>query len=111
MIILNVHLIDIFINQYANYRLGVTAVSKPIPKWLQVRYAALWKAFRQQEFSHDAARDVLHEANERLVSVVLSTLKRHGWLAVALDPGDSRKRRYTLKDPLTVVMGMGESDG
>ena len=86
-------------------------MSKPIPKWLQVRYAALWKAFRQQEFPHDAARDVLREANERLVSVVLSALKRTGWLTIGLDPGDSRKRRYTLKDPLTVVMEMGESDG
>jgi len=45
------------------------------------------------------ARKVLKEKKDRLVSVILSELKRHGWLTIKLHPEDSRKRIYQLKNP------------
>jgi len=74
-------------------------MSKPLAKWLMLRYAVLWKAFSQTEFSADDAAHILAEEKEQLVSVILSNLKRHGWLMMRLDPHDSRKRIYSLKNP------------
>lgn len=47
----------------------------------------------------DESVQILKEEKERLVSVVLSELKKHGWLTVKLHPEDSRKRIYKLKNP------------
>jgi hypothetical protein len=63
------------------------------------RYSVLWKKFNESEFEHDDASNILKEEKDRLVSVVLSDLKKHGWLTVKLHPDDSRKRIYKLKNP------------
>lgn len=63
------------------------------------RYSVLWKKFEENEFEHDDASKLLKEEKDRLVSVVLSDLKKHGWLTVKLHPDDSRKRIYKLKNP------------
>ena len=52
-----------------------------------------------KEFDHNEAAKILNEKKERLVSVVLSELKKHGWLTVKLHQDDSRKRIYKLKKP------------
>lgn len=74
-------------------------VTKPLPKWLTERYSQLWRKFKEKEFEHDEAVKVLKEEKERLVSVVLSELKKYGWLTIKLHPDDSRKRIYKLKNP------------
>ena len=74
-------------------------MTKPLPKWLTYRYSLLWKSFKNKEFAYDEAIKILKEKKERLVSVVLSELKKQGWLTIKLDPEDSRKRIYTLKSP------------
>ena len=79
-------------------------MTKPLPKWLMERYSLLWKAFEEKEFDHDEAAKVLNEERERLVSVVLSDLKRHGWLTIKLHPDDSRKRLYKLKNPVDAIV-------
>lgn len=71
----------------------------PLPKWIMQRYSLLWKAFKTKEFEYDEASKVLKEKEERLVSVVLSELKRHDWLTLKIHPEDSRKRIYQLKSP------------
>jgi len=38
-----------------------------------------------------------------MLSIVLSELRRFGWLTLALDPQDARKRIYTLKSPEEMV--------
>ena len=78
-------------------------MTKPLPKWLTERYSLLWKTFKEKEFDHDEATSVLKEKKERLVSVVLSDLKRHGWLTITLHPDDSRKRIYRLKNPEAAI--------
>jgi len=70
-----------------------------LPKWVMQRYSLLWKAFKTKEFEYDEASKVLKEKEERLVSVVLSELKKHGWLTLKIHPEDSRKRIYQLKSP------------
>jgi len=78
-------------------------MTKPLPKWLMERYSLLWKKFKEKEFDHNEAASVLNEKKERLVSVVLSDLKRHGWLTISLHPEDSRKRIYKLKNPESAI--------
>jgi hypothetical protein len=82
-------------------------MAEPLPKWLMSRYAVLWKAHHTHEFSHDDASYALQDERRELVSVILSGLKRHGWLAMRLDPFDSRKRLYSIKDPRRVVNELG----
>jgi hypothetical protein len=74
-----------------------------LPKWVMQRYSLLWKAFKTKEFGYDEASKILKEKEERLVSVVLSELKRHGWLTLKIHPKDSRKRIYQLKTPEEAV--------
>jgi hypothetical protein len=56
----------------------------------------LWKAFKTKEFEHDKTSKGLKEKEEKLVSVVLSELKKHGLLTLKIHPKDSRKRVYKL---------------
>jgi len=74
-------------------------MTKALPKWIMNRYALLWNSFKDKEFDHNEACKILKEKKDRLVSVILSELKRHGWLTIKLHPEDSRKRIYKLKSP------------
>jgi len=85
-------------------------VTKPLPKWLTERYSQLWRKFKEKEFEHDEAVKVLKEEKERLVSVILSELKKHGWLTVKLHPDDSRKRIYKLKKPEDAITEIDRKD-
>jgi len=77
-------------------------MAKPLPKWLMRRYSLLWVKFKSKEFSHEQATKALSD-DERIVSVILSVLKKAGWLERRLDPEDARKRLYKLKSPEEVV--------
>jgi len=74
-------------------------MTQPLPKWIMKRYSILWSRFKEKEFTHKQATDVLKEKDERVVSLFLSDLKKYGWLEVRLDPNDSRIRLYKLKSP------------
>ena len=82
-------------------------MTSPLPRWLMLRYAKLWRAFGESEFTFSQAGDVLSEGSHRL-SVVLSELKRRGWLTVSIDPSDSRRRIYKLRNPTECVEELGE---
>lgn len=71
----------------------------PLPKWVMHRYSLLWKAFKIKEFEYDDACKMLQEREQGLVSIILSELKKHGWLSLKIHPEDSRKRIYQLKNP------------
>ena len=78
-------IIDILIN-----------MSKEIaPSWLVKRYMKLWDKFEDKEFSFEEAQKALKEDN-KFLSVVLSEMKKEGWLTLELDPEDARKRLYKL---------------
>ncbi|MCP2519533.1 type I restriction-modification system subunit M [Candidatus Aminicenantes bacterium AC-708-M15] len=70
-----------------------------IPKWLERRYDSLWEEFGDSTFRFEQASKVLQEKNkdsEDQVNVILSELRKRGWLKVDFDPHDARKRIYKL---------------
>lgn len=77
-------------------------MTQPLPKWIMNRYSKLWSKFKNSEFNHKEAYDAL--GNDNIISVVLSELKKAGWLDVRLTRSDSRKRAYKLKCPEKAVM-------
>lgn len=71
-------------------------MSKEIaPSWLVKRYMKLWDKFNDKDFSFEEAQKALKEDN-KFLSVVLSEMKKEGWLTLELDPEDARKRFYKL---------------
>jgi len=84
-------------------------VVSPLPKWAMKRYARLWGKFRSREFTYEEASKVLKEKDPNLVSVILSYLRKYGWLAIKLHPVDTRKRIYQLISPEKAVKGMLEA--
>lgn len=59
------------------------------------RYAILWSKLKSKKFSYESAKKILKDKNT-VLSVVLSELKKAGWLSVDLNPNDTRKRVYKL---------------
>jgi type I restriction enzyme M protein len=66
------------------------------PAWLVKRYMKLWDKFKDKTFSFEEAKNALKEDN-KFLSVVLSEMKKEGWLSLELNPEDARKRLYKLK--------------
>lgn len=80
-----------------------------LPKWLTHRYALLWKAKKNGEFDYEEAREVLKEKDDKTLSVMLSELRKYGWLNVRLHPENARKRIYQLKPPHEVLEKIAEN--
>lgn len=78
-------------------------MTNPMPKWLTKRYAILWGTIKEKEFHFEDALKFLNEADKKQLSVILSEIKKHGWIIVILDPKDSRKRIYKLKEPKQIM--------
>ena len=70
------------------------------------RYAKLWKAFASKDFSFEKAINALEEEDDRMIGLVLSELRKAGWITVKQDPNNPRKRLYQLKQPNEAVKGM-----
>lgn len=75
----------------------------PIPKWVWKRYAKLWQKFKDKPFTFEQAQKELKHLDRNLISVMFNELKTAGWIAVNLDEKDTRKRVYTLLNPITIV--------
>lgn len=78
-------------------------MAKPLPKWLFVRYSKIWKEKNSAEINYDEIRNLLKEKDDRSLSVVISALRKYGWLEAKLDSSDSRKRVYKLRNPNEIV--------
>lgn len=77
-----------------------------IPKWLESRYDLLWNKFKEDAFYMGNIEKVLKEnkiENLEGIAVLLSGLKKAGWLTVELDPKDARKRIYKLKSKEAII--------
>ena len=73
---------------------------KPLTKWLEDRYSALWESFQNEPFTRSDVATVLKqklEEDARSVNVILSELRKAGRLKVQPNPLDARKKVYTLK--------------
>lgn len=77
---------------------------EPLPKWIMQRYSALWNKFSDKEFNYEEAFETLNK--DKMLSIVLSELRRTGWLEMKLSPEDARKRIYKLKSPEQAVKEM-----
>lgn len=77
-----------------------------LPKWVEKRYKELWDSYQDSPFRFEDAVDVLRKKmkdSEEQVNVILSELRKGGWLNVNFDPEDARKRIYTLKSSEEVI--------
>ena len=79
-------------------------ITKPLPKWIQIRYALLWNKFKDNEFTFEQAEKVLK--NNKGINVFFSDLRKAGWITVSLDEKDTRKRVYKLKSPEQAYLEM-----
>jgi len=79
---------------------------QPLPKWIMKRYAKLWKSFGKKNFGFEKTISVLKEEDNRIIGIILSELKKAGWLTVKQDPDNARKRIYQLKEPNNAIRGM-----
>ena len=79
-------------------------MTEPLSKWVMKRYSKLWKTFKDKEFNYSQASRALNY--DKMMSVVLSDLKKAGWLETKLHPKDSRKRIYKLKNPEEAIRGI-----
>lgn len=77
-----------------------------LPKWLEKRYDILLDKFGTATFRMEDAAKVLEENikdSRDQINVILSELRKNGWLAVEFDPEDARKRIYKLKSKEEIV--------
>jgi hypothetical protein len=79
--------------------------TKPLPKWIMYRYAKLWNSFKSDEFTFEQANKIL-KIDKKVLSVLLSDLKKSGWIEVSLSQEDSRKRLYKLRSPDVAIQSM-----
>ena len=70
-------------------------VIKPLPRWLQKRYAVLWEKLKDKPFDFETAQKILKDKRE-VLNVVLSQMRKDGWLEVSFNPQDARKKIYKL---------------
>ncbi len=67
-----------------------------LPKWVVRRYIKLRKEYGTEKFTFKNAQEAL-EDDSRVVNLLLSELKKAGWLTSEHHPDDARKRLYQLK--------------
>jgi type I restriction enzyme M protein len=72
-----------------------------------LRYCKLWANFGEKEFTHTQADQTL-SGDQTAMGVILSQMRKAGWLMTKFDENDARKRRYHLKSPETVAKEIAE---
>lgn len=80
-------------------------MTKPLPKWIQIRYAPLWKTFKEKEFTFEQAEKILKN-HKKGINMFFSDLKKAGWVEVKLNKKDTRKRIYKIKNPNQIFNDM-----
>jgi type I restriction enzyme M protein len=76
---------------------------KPLPsaKWIKKRYFALQEKFKKNRFTFTEASKALYDLyhdSENQTKLVLSELKRAGYLKASKNPKDAREKIYQLVD-------------
>ena len=73
---------------------------KLLPKWLFKRYIYLSKEFQNKPFTLQEAQKQLKKNkindSKEILRLILSELRKAGWLKAILDEEDARKRQYQL---------------
>ena len=77
-----------------------------LPNWLENKYAVLWDKFKGATFRMEDAEKILQRGDVdkvQGVAVVLSELRKAGWIVVVPDPKDARKSIYHLKSKDDII--------
>lgn len=74
-----------------------------IPRWLMERYAMLLRKHKDNEFTFQEAMETIKEDDKIYMSMVLSELRKAGWLTIKINPDDARKRIYKLILPQEAI--------
>lgn len=61
------------------------------------RYAKLWLKFKEKDFTKSDAKKILNKDSS--LPVLLSELRKAGWLEMKMSEDDARKTIYKLKNP------------
>jgi len=72
-----------------------------LPDWIKKRYFFLWEKFKEKPFEFEEAVSALkegYEDSEEQTKLILSELKRAGFLKTKSKPQDRREKIYRLKD-------------
>lgn len=77
-------------------------MSKHLPEWIMKRYAKLWSKFKEKEFTKEQAMKILPKDSS--VAVMLSDLRKAGWIEMKMSQEDARKTIYKLKEPTQTFM-------
>ena len=80
----------------------IMIVQTTLPNWLQNKYSVLYNEFEDKKFSREDAVKILGQ-DKKTVSVILSDLKKSGFLKIETDPNDARKSLYRLKPREEVI--------
>ena len=78
-------------------------MTKTLPAWEMKCYSALWKKFRDREFTNIEAQKELEVDDPHKVSVLFYNLKRKGWIVIKRSEEDKRKKVYKLVSPENAV--------
>lgn len=77
-----------------------------LPKWLSSRYAVLLRVIGDEQFDFEKAYKVIHASfpndDMRIVRLLLSQLRKAGWITVEFDEEDNRMRVYKLNSIETI---------
>ncbi|MEM2205134.1 MAG: class I SAM-dependent DNA methyltransferase, partial [Candidatus Hadarchaeales archaeon] len=79
-----------------------------LQEWLEKRRVLLWRNLGNQKFNKEKACELLRREfgdDPHTVNVVLSELRRAGWLEVFPDQADAKRSLYRLKGVGEVLMG------
>jgi len=80
---------------------------KHLPEWMMKRYAILWNKFKSKEFTKEQAVKVLPKDSS--IAVLLSELRKAGWMEIKISQENAKKMIYKLKDPTkTFMKGLNE---
>ena len=79
-------------------------MTKPLAKWVTIRYSRLWRKFKDREFTHKQALEYLNEPKHTTLSLVIQELKQNGWIDIAISKKDPKIRLYKLKEPNKAIM-------
>lgn len=77
-------------------------MTKHLPVWIMKRYSRLWTKFKEKEFTKDQAEILF--ADDKSISVTLSSLRKSGWLEMKMSQEDARKTIYKLKNPAKAIL-------
>ncbi|MCK4235088.1 SAM-dependent DNA methyltransferase [candidate division WOR-3 bacterium] len=84
-----------------------------VKKWIEKRYTALWKEFKDKPFKFVDAQKALKVAlndDKKQVNVILSELRKAEMLKADFDEDDARKRIYRLKSKKEIISQMLKID-